>query len=150
MDVLFVDFPRDFLFPVSEWCLGYRYMISSLRENGFTADLVHPRRCPDGSSKRHLIDDILGAAPSIVGFTTYDVQLCSMLAFISGLRSAGLRSHVTLGGMCASAIPEHILQKNQAVDSVIFGEGERQSSTWQGASSAGGIRPSQACVCERG
>lgn len=124
MDVLFVDFPSDFLFPESNWCLGFRYMISMLRENGFSSSILHPRRCSDGSMKMALIEDILQANPSIVGFTTYDINIHSLLLFIKELRNAGLRCHVTLGGMCASAIPELILQKHHTVDSIVFGEGE--------------------------
>ncbi len=124
MDVLFVDLPRDMTFPVSEWCLGYRYLIAALRENGFSAALLHPRRPQHGSAKRALIDDILASNASIVGFTTYDVQLYPLLLFIHELRRAGLRSHITLGGMCASAAVERILEDNQDIDSVVFGEGE--------------------------
>jgi radical SAM superfamily enzyme YgiQ (UPF0313 family) len=124
MDVLFVDVPNNFLFPVSSWCLGYRYLISILREDGFSASLLSPHRTHNGSSKSRLIADILQAQASIVGFTTYDIELAPLLAFICELRRAGLRSHITLGGLCASAIPAYLLERNRTIDSVVAGEGE--------------------------
>ena len=107
-DVLFVDFPQSFVFPEPNWCLGFRYMISTLREQGFSAELLHPPTIPRQPVRQRLIADILAAQASIVGFTTYDQSLSALLAFIKELRRAGLRSHVTLGGLCASAIPEEI------------------------------------------
>jgi radical SAM superfamily enzyme YgiQ (UPF0313 family) len=119
--VLLVDVPADFRFPESSWCLGYRYLIAALRADGFSAALLHPRA---RSALASMVRDIVRARPKIVGFTTYDVQLRPLLDFISELRAAGLRSHVTLGGLCASAIPEGILSHAPGVDSVVFGEGE--------------------------
>jgi radical SAM superfamily enzyme YgiQ (UPF0313 family) len=52
------------------------------------------------------------------------VQLSSLLQLVRELRQAGLRSHVVLGGLCASAIPERLLREPPGVDSVVFGEGE--------------------------
>jgi radical SAM superfamily enzyme YgiQ (UPF0313 family) len=124
MDVLFVDVPKNFLFPAPSWCLGYRYLISILREDGFSASLLSSQRTHNGSSKSRLIADILQAQASIVGFTTYDIELAPLLTFIRELRRAGLRSHVTLGGLCASAIPAYLLEKNRSIDSVVAGEGE--------------------------
>lgn len=124
MDVLFVDFPSDLSLPESNWCLGFRYLVSMLRENGFSSGILHPRRKGDGSLKSRLIEDIIQANPKIVGFTTYDINIKLLLLFINDLRKAGLRCHITLGGMCASAIPELILQNYTTVDSIVFGEGE--------------------------
>ena len=123
-DVVFVNFPCDYSAPESKWCLGYRYMISALRKNGFSATIIHPEPEDDHVSKRHFIDAILKADASIVGFETYDEHLPALLAFIKELRGAGLESHVTLGGMCASAIPMNILQNVKEVDSVVCSEGE--------------------------
>jgi radical SAM superfamily enzyme YgiQ (UPF0313 family) len=71
-----------------------------------------------------MIEDVVAADAAIVGFTTYDVQLPSLFALITDLRRAGLHSHVTLGGLCASSVPERILRHAPGVDSVVFGEGE--------------------------
>jgi anaerobic magnesium-protoporphyrin IX monomethyl ester cyclase len=121
VDVLFVDLPSDFHRPAKGWCLGFRYMMSSLRENGFTAQLLHaPRRGGQGA----LIAEIIRVNARIVGLTTYDISLAAVLEFAADLRRAGLRSHITVGGMCASAIPEEILRCANSVDSTVFGEGE--------------------------
>src|SRR6516225_5826289 len=108
MDVLFIDVPDDFNNASSTWSLGFRYMMSSLRRNGFTAALAHP---PTRNSRQVLIDEILQTQSAIVGFTTYDVKLAALLEFIRDLRRNGLRSHITLGGLCASAIPGLILDE---------------------------------------
>jgi radical SAM superfamily enzyme YgiQ (UPF0313 family) len=122
MDVLFIDVPDDFNNASSTWSLGFRYMMSSLRRNGFTAALAHP---PTRNSRQVLIDEILQTQSAIVGFTTYDVKLAALLEFIRDLRRNGLRSHITLGGLCASAIPGLILDEVPEVDSVVVGEGEQ-------------------------
>jgi radical SAM superfamily enzyme YgiQ (UPF0313 family) len=121
-DVLFIDFPDDFNNASGTWSLGYRYMISSLRQNGFSAALLHP---PAHNSRQALIDQILQVNSAIVGFTTYDVKLAALLEFIRDLRRAGSHSHITLGGLCASAIPGLILDEVPEVDSVVVGEGEQ-------------------------
>lgn len=123
-DVLFVDVPKSFLFSEPGWCLGYRYMIASLRAHGFSAALLHPPYTHDGSARHRLIADILANPGRIVGFTTYDIGITSLLELIRELRQGGLQSHVTLGGLCASAIPAEILKKNPGVDSIVVGEGE--------------------------
>jgi len=121
VDVLFVDLPDDFGQPVRSWSLGFRYMISSLRKSGFSAELVHAQ-APD--ARRRLIQRIIRSNSALVGFTTYDVSLSAVLRFVCSLRRAGLKSHISLGGVCTSTIPEQILAAVSAVDSVVFGEGE--------------------------
>ena len=123
-DVLFVDVPRDFLSPESSWCLGYRYLVSSLRLHGFSAGVLHPPRGRGGSPRLRLVEEVVRAGAKIVGFTTYDAQLHSLLQLVRELRRAGLRSHVVLGGLCASAIPDRLLREQPDVDSVVLGEGE--------------------------
>ncbi|MCL4852284.1 MAG: B12-binding domain-containing radical SAM protein [Bryobacteraceae bacterium] len=124
IDVLFADIPWDFSFPESSWCLGYRYMIASLRRHGFSARILHPPSIRDGPVRERMIQQIVGSNAQILGFTTYDVQLGPLLEFIKDLRRRGLRSHVTLGGLCASAAAEALMAGYEAIDSVVFGEGE--------------------------
>lgn len=128
MDVVFVHVPADLRFPVNDWCLGYRYLVAALRDAGFSAGIVYPRRAgraPGRSVADTLVADVLAAHPAVVGLTTYDPQLSATLAFVRRLRQAGLRAHVTLGGMCASAIPAAILDACRDIDSVVVGEGEQ-------------------------
>jgi hypothetical protein len=42
LNVLFIDVPRDFCSP-EQRLPRYRYMVSSLRNDGFSAGLLHPR-----------------------------------------------------------------------------------------------------------
>lgn len=125
-DVLLVDVPADFRMPESTWCLGYRYMIAALRRHGFRARILHPPiAIPGKAARARLIEEIVRASASIVGFTTYDVKLAPLLELIADLRAAGLSAHVTLGGLCASVVAREILEQYPAVDSVVTGEGEQ-------------------------
>jgi radical SAM superfamily enzyme YgiQ (UPF0313 family) len=125
VDVLFVDLPADEHFPQSDWCLGFRYMISSLREAGFSAEILYPDAVYDGTVRARLADEIIARRAAIVGFTSYDAYLSSLIEFIGELRLAGLRSHVVVGGMCASAIAPVLLGEVAGLDSVVVGEGEQ-------------------------
>ena len=120
-----VDYPGSVPFSKMGWCLGYRYIVSLLRQNGYSAEILYPLPLSDrGSVKRYLIGEIMRRQPRSIGFTAYDIQLTDLLAFILELRKAGCRSHITLGGLCVSFIPHEILSKYRQVDSVVRGEGE--------------------------
>ncbi len=62
--------------------------------------------------------------PKIVGFSTFDTVLGNLFNFITAVRQAGLKAHITIGGLTATAIPEEILEYCTDIDSVICGEGE--------------------------
>jgi radical SAM superfamily enzyme YgiQ (UPF0313 family) len=134
MDIAFVHLPADLRFPVNDWCLGYRYLVGALRDAGIPAGIIYPRRAggtrrPPRATPRAVADalvaDVLAARPAVVGLTTYDPQLPAVMAFARRLRRAGLRAHITLGGLCASAVPAGILRGSPEIDSVVVGEGER-------------------------
>ena len=124
IDVLFVDFPLDSPIALPTWSLGYRSMIATLRENGLSSAILHPIPIETRKARQQLVNDILKISPKIVGFTTYDTFLQPLIQFIQDIRNAGVKAHITLGGLCASAIPEKILAFTPLVDSVICGEGE--------------------------
>ena len=124
MDVIFVDLPIDFFLPTPSWNLGYRTMIATLRQAGFSAAILHPIPEELQRARDRLISDLVKAAPKIAGFTAYDNYLPQLFGFIRDARRRGLKSHITIGGICASAIPEEILNYNKDVDSVVCGEGE--------------------------
>src|SRR6476659_3060975 len=119
-DVLFIDLPTDFNHPVQTWSLGFRYMISSLRGSGFSGELLH---APATDPRRSLINQIVRKAPNVLGLSTCDEYLSTVLKFIKDLRAAGCAAHITLGCLCASAIPDIILNGVGEVDSVVVGEG---------------------------
>jgi radical SAM superfamily enzyme YgiQ (UPF0313 family) len=124
VEVLLVDLPASFRSPYGGWCLGYRYLVSSLRAQGFSAGILHPPLRFDGSAREALLAQIVSTQADIVGFTTYDVALDQLLSFLRDLRAAGCRGHVTLGGFCASSIPSRLLEAAPEADSVVVGEGE--------------------------
>jgi anaerobic magnesium-protoporphyrin IX monomethyl ester cyclase len=144
--VLLVDVPADCSAPESNWCLAYRTLIAALRERGISAAILHPRA---RRTRTALIEDIVASRAKIVGFTAYDAQLVPLLAFIADLRRAGLRAHVTIGGLCASADPEAILRREAGVDSVVFGEGEESLADLAAAVLNGTHWANLAGVCAR-
>jgi radical SAM superfamily enzyme YgiQ (UPF0313 family) len=99
-------------------------MISTLREEGFEAMILHPIHEINVDSRQRLIDDLLRINPRIAGFTTYDSNLLDLFHFIHDVREAGFRSHITLGGFSASSVAEEILAFSSHVDSVVRGEGD--------------------------
>jgi radical SAM superfamily enzyme YgiQ (UPF0313 family) len=128
MDVVFVHLPRDPLRPENDWCLGFRYMLTALREEGYEARIVYPRV----SAELHgdaLLDDLAArvteSGAAVVGLTSYDVQLPYELAFVRRLRSHGCSAHVTIGGLSASALADQLLHRYRELDSVVVGEGEQ-------------------------
>lgn len=124
-DALFVHVPGSWRFPAEEWCLGYRYLVAALRSAGFSAGIVHPPFVTDGTAGARLVAGLVAREPRIVGLTTYDAGLPALLDLVAEMRRAGLRAHVTLGGLCATAAPEWILERAPGVDSIVRGEGER-------------------------
>ncbi|HEY9245937.1 MAG TPA: hypothetical protein VIO11_03730, partial [Candidatus Methanoperedens sp.] len=82
MDVLFVDFPVDSPIALPTWSLGYRSMIATLRENGFSSTILHPLPIEISKARQQLINDILKISPKIIGFTTYDIYLQPLIQFI--------------------------------------------------------------------
>ena len=83
-DVLFVDLPTDFNHPVQTWSLGFRYMISSLRGSGFSAELLH---APGTDPRRSLINQIVRKAPNVLGLILLCYKLCTFVSISLALRS---------------------------------------------------------------
>ena len=74
--------------------------------------------------QRSLINQIVRIAPNVLGLSTCDEYLSTVLKFIKDLRAAGCAAHITLGGLCASAIPDIILNGVGEVNLSVVGEGE--------------------------
>jgi radical SAM superfamily enzyme YgiQ (UPF0313 family) len=124
-DVALVSLPVSWRVPVPEWALGHRYLAAALRAAGFDARLVFAPLVLDGTARSRLVADLVRSAPAVVAFTTYDAGLPDLYSFVGELREAGLRSHVTVGGLCATAATAAILTSCPGVDSVVRGEGEQ-------------------------
>lgn len=124
-DVALVHLPASWRLPVPEWCLGHRYLAGSLREAGYDAEIRYPPFVLDGTAASRLVDDLLDRAPPLVAFTTYDAQLPNLYAFVGELRRRGLPSHITVGGLSATAAASDVLARCPGIDSVVVGEGER-------------------------
>ena len=123
-EVLFIDVPAARRMPLAEWSLGYRYLVAALRKAGFRAEIVQPPFVTDGTARNRLLAEVVARSPRLIGLTTYDVMLPDLLGFVDALRGAGVRAHVTLGGLSASAAVDWVLQAGSGVDSVVRGEGE--------------------------
>jgi anaerobic magnesium-protoporphyrin IX monomethyl ester cyclase len=140
LDVLFVDLPfnsyelgrrfkdawsfKQLLSPF-ELHLGYRYMVSTLRSCGFSADILFPARENGLVTLDQLAEVVLEIQPRVLGFTTYEGSLRELFAFIRRLKRRGLSSLVVLGGHLATFSYEEILEHHhELVDLIVLGEGE--------------------------
>jgi radical SAM superfamily enzyme YgiQ (UPF0313 family) len=141
VDVLFVDLPfntyelgrrfqaawshKETLSP-HELHLGFRYMVSSLRAAGHSADIVFPA-LENGLTTRHkLAAAIREIDPRVLGFTSYEGSLGEAMRFIRRLRSGGVTSLVCLGGHLATFSYSEILRDfHDLVDMIVLGEGEQ-------------------------
>jgi anaerobic magnesium-protoporphyrin IX monomethyl ester cyclase len=140
MDVIFVDLPfntyelgrrfksawshKQFLSP-HELHLGFRYMVSSLRGQGYTADILFPVRDNGLTSRADLLCAISEIEPLILAFTSYEGSLKESLHFIRQVKARGVRSLICMGGHLATFSYEEILRDfHHLVDVIVLGEGE--------------------------
>jgi anaerobic magnesium-protoporphyrin IX monomethyl ester cyclase len=100
--------------------LGLRYLSSRLREAGHTTRLV-----AFGAGPESVLAAIQEVEPHVVGFSLiFQYLVPDFAAVIQGLRAAGVRAHVTMGGHYASFEHEALLGAIPELDSVVRFEGE--------------------------
>ncbi len=141
VDVLFVDLPlntyelgrkfksawhyKQFLSPY-ELHLGFRYMVSALRDQGHTADILFPADENGLTSKTDLLRTISEIRPLVLGFSSYEGSLKESLQFIRRVKTKGIQSLVCMGGHLATFSYEEILGAfHDLVDIIVLGEGEQ-------------------------
>jgi 5-methoxy-6-methylbenzimidazole methyltransferase len=141
LDVLFVDLPfntyelgrrfkaawsyKQFLSPY-ELHLGFRYMVSSLRAAGHSANIVFPAEENRVTTKADLVRAIAEIRPLVLGFTSYEGSLREALQFIRRVRASGVSSLVCLGGHLATFSYEEVLRDHHdLIDLIVLGDGEQ-------------------------
>jgi len=101
--------------------LGIRYLLSSLRNAGYSGDIVRYNSDPT-----NLIARARAENPLVIGFSLiFQYMAPDFGRVISALREAGINAHITIGGHYASFDPEEIMLKIKGLDSVTRFEGER-------------------------
>ncbi len=140
MDVLFVDLPfttyelgrrfkaawtyKQRLRPY-ELHLGFRYMVSTLREHGYSADIAFPAGDDGLAARAELLRTVADIQPDILAFTSYEGSLQESLDFIRQAKREGVHSLICLGGHLATFSYDKILADfPRLVDVIVRGEGE--------------------------
>ncbi len=101
--------------------LGIRYLLASLTEAGFGADIVRY-----DSDARCLIERARSDRPLVIGFSLiFQYMAPDFGSVIAALRNAGVDSHITMGGHYASFDSEQVLTRIPGLDSVVRFEGEQ-------------------------
>jgi radical SAM superfamily enzyme YgiQ (UPF0313 family) len=105
--------------------LGFRYMVATLRSQGFRADILYQDGRPGTATEDDLLQIIMKTKPRILGFGSYEGSLGETLQFVRRVRATGSRSLICLGGHLATFSCEDILHSfHDLIDVVVLGEGE--------------------------
>lgn len=140
MDILFVDLPfntyelgRKFKSAWSfkqdispyELHLGFRYMVSALRSQHCSTDILYLSKKNGIHTRTALLEEVVKQAPLILGFTSYEGSLRESLQFIRRLKKRGVPSLICMGGHLATCAYEQILTDfHDLIDVIVLGEGE--------------------------
>jgi anaerobic magnesium-protoporphyrin IX monomethyl ester cyclase len=101
--------------------LGLRYLLSSVRQAGFSGRIETYSADPD-----HIVALAERLKPDVIGFSLIFQYMSPAFArVIDALRAAGCRSHITIGGHYPSFDAEEVLRRIPGADSVVRFEGER-------------------------
>jgi len=99
------------------------YLAASLRNNSIDVDLIDAQLfclSEEDTIKRSLTKPYSLIGVSISAQRTYSTGV----RLIKGLRAAGVRAHIVIGGMFATFAHDRILQEVPEIDSVIRGEAD--------------------------
>ncbi len=140
LDLLFVDIPFDTyeygrrfraarsykkLLSPHELHLGFRYMVSALRSQGYAAEIIFPAKENGFTSQADILQAISRIQPLILGFSSYEGSLRESLNFIKKVKAKGSKSLVCFGGHLATFSYQELLRDfHDLVDVVVLGEGE--------------------------
>ena len=103
--------------------MGLLYLASALRGAG------HRVRIIDGEVERidreSMAAIVAAERPDVFGITSTTAQATRAFALAKAVKARSPESFVVLGGPHASSLPERSLQECEALDAVVFGEGEQ-------------------------
>lgn len=100
--------------------LGLRYLMSSVRQAGFGAEIATYQ-----SNPAPLVERVLQERPDVVGFSLiFQYMAPDFGRVIRALRDAGVTAHITMGGHYPSFDYAEVLRRIPEVDSIVRFEGE--------------------------
>lgn len=101
-------------------CLAIRYLQS------YVEDLIHIdiKEYTINQNIDFIVSDLYKAGPDVIGFSTYIWNLTETLKICEILKIVNPKLKIILGGPEVSFDGEKILENNQFIDCIIYGEGE--------------------------
>jgi anaerobic magnesium-protoporphyrin IX monomethyl ester cyclase len=100
--------------------LGLRYLMSSVQQAGFTAQIVTYQSNPEP-----LVELALKESPPVIGFSLiFQYMAPDFCRVIQALREAGVTAHITMGGHYPSFDHAEVLRRIPGLDSIVRFEGE--------------------------
>lgn len=102
--------------------IGLGYIAASLRQAGFSVELINFEIDPDRSDS--FFEEITDNKFHLAGFTTSFETINSVLSLCQKLKEKNPDIHICLGGHHATFCADTILEKNPWIDSIVQGEGE--------------------------
>lgn len=115
----FVDNRKDFL-PV-----GLLTLVSSLRENKFTADIYKPTiLLLDENDYLGCAEDILKSDPRIIGFSTWCHSFPSVIVLAEKIKAVNSSIPIILGGPQASILHKETLERYPFIDYILRNEAD--------------------------
>jgi radical SAM superfamily enzyme YgiQ (UPF0313 family) len=101
-------------------------MVASLREAGYTADIIYPSEEGRLRTRADLARAIAEIQPLVLGFTSYEGSVKEALQFIREIKPRALPPLVCMGGHLATfSYAEILLKARELVDVIVLGEGEQ-------------------------
>lgn len=152
-DVLFVDLAS--MIDKRQWHVAFHYLIASLREQGYRAEVLYPRpqSIPPMRGESHirryldllkgailkpspndrifgmvldgLVDEAVRRHPLLIGLSPYEGDRPILRAFLRKIREKGCGAKIVLGGHSATFHYDKLLRFHLEIDYVIRGEGEK-------------------------
>lgn len=102
--------------------LGFAYIIALLRQHDYVADFVD---MPVGQvTLEMLLNDIAARKPSVVGLTSYTIQIKTAAVIAAEIKKQFPDILVCCGGPHVTVMPQETLEEFPGIDFVVCGESE--------------------------
>jgi len=123
-DVLLINAPSAYVLPPSSRKdhIGIGYLTSVLRAEGFSVELVDTPMLDWDVPKT--LDYLQPISPRVVGISALQAQAEGAVGVAKGLRAAGFRGPIVVGGQFATFCYDRLLVDFPEIDAVVRGEGE--------------------------
>ncbi len=123
-DVLLVNSPSEYQLPPSSRKdhVGIGYLASTLRAAGFSVELLDTPMLDWGVERT--LEAIRPIEARVVGISALQAQARGTVGIVQGLRAAGSRVPIVLGGQFPTFCWEKLLSDVPEIDAIVRGEGE--------------------------